>query len=116
MQNNLEELRQSKFGRRVLLQLLHPNCQKYVPLNLQQIMRPPAKPASGLEIVEGQVRICPAADRLHCTVYQLLLLMMCTTALLHGMCVLLSLTNEGSMQGLNVYICLLGSVAAETLS
>ena len=59
MQNNLDELRQSKFGRRVLLQLLHPNCQKYVPLYLQQIMRPPAKPATGMEIVEGQVSFCP---------------------------------------------------------
>ena len=86
--NNLEELHQSKFGRRVLLQLLHPNCQKYVPLNLQQIMQPPAKPASGLQIVEGQVRSCFAAGHLHCTAYQLLLLVMCTTALLHGACMM----------------------------
>ena len=59
--DQLDELQQHQLGRRVLLQLLQPNCQKYVPLHLQHIMRPPAKPASGFEILEGQVGFCHQA-------------------------------------------------------
>lgn len=55
LQSNLDELCRAKFGRRVLLQLLHPNYQKYVPLHHQQMAHPPAKPASGAEILEGGV-------------------------------------------------------------
>ena len=45
----------SKSGRRIILQLLHPNQQKYVPLHLQHMAHPPPKPASGFEILEDQV-------------------------------------------------------------
>ncbi len=49
------ELIKSKSGRRIILQLLHPNQQKYVPLHLQHMAHPPPKPASGFEILEDQV-------------------------------------------------------------
>ncbi|KAL0032330.1 hypothetical protein WJX79_005648 [Trebouxia sp. C0005] len=54
LQSNLSELIKSKFGRRIILQLLHPNQQKYVPLHLQHMAHPPPKPASGFEILEDQ--------------------------------------------------------------
>lgn len=47
VQKGLGELCKSKYGQRIILQLLHPDQQKYVPLHLQQIMHPPSKPASG---------------------------------------------------------------------
>lgn len=47
VQKSLGELCRSKYGQRIILQLLHPDQQKYVPLHLQQIMHPPSKPASG---------------------------------------------------------------------
>jgi len=55
LQSNLSELIKSKSGRRIILQLLHPNQQKYVPLHLQHMAHPPPKPASGSEILEDQV-------------------------------------------------------------
>jgi len=55
LQSNLSELMKSKSGRRIILQLLHPNQQKYVPLHLQHMAHPPPKPASGSKILEDQV-------------------------------------------------------------
>ena len=49
MQKNVGELCKSKYGQRIILQLLHPDQQKYVPLHLQQMMHPPSRPASGFE-------------------------------------------------------------------
>ena len=49
LQKNLSELCKSKYGQRIILQLLHPDQQKYVPLHLQHMMHPPSKPASGFE-------------------------------------------------------------------
>ncbi|DBA93738.1 TPA: hypothetical protein ACH3X3_013804 [Trebouxia sp. C0006] len=57
LQNNLSELIKSKPGRRIILQLLHPNQQKYVPLHLQHMAHPPPKPASGSEILEDQEQV-----------------------------------------------------------
>ncbi|KAL3157064.1 hypothetical protein ABBQ38_001311 [Trebouxia sp. C0009 RCD-2024] len=52
LQKNLSELCKSKYGRRIILQLLHPNQQKYVPLHVQQMMHPPSKSASGFKTSE----------------------------------------------------------------
>ncbi|KAL0034219.1 hypothetical protein WJX77_003906 [Trebouxia sp. C0004] len=57
LQSNLCELSKSKSGRRIILQLLHPNHQKYVPLHLQQMAHPPPKPASGFKILEDQEQV-----------------------------------------------------------
>lgn len=54
LQKNLGELCRSKYGQRIILQLLHPDQQKYVPLHLQQMMHPPSKPASGFEASREQ--------------------------------------------------------------
>lgn len=54
MQKNLSELCKSKYGRRIILQLLHPDQQKYVPLHVQQMMHPPSKSASGFKTSEEQ--------------------------------------------------------------
>ena len=62
LQKNLSELCKSKYGQRIILQLLHPDQQKYIPLHLQQMMHPPPKPASGFEASgeqeTEQVRLC----------------------------------------------------------
>lgn len=55
MQGGLPELCKHKYGRRVLLQLLRPNAQKYVPMNVQKMCQSPAKPASGFEVAADQV-------------------------------------------------------------
>ncbi|KAL3132742.1 hypothetical protein ABBQ32_009245 [Trebouxia sp. C0010 RCD-2024] len=54
LQKNLSELCKSKYGRRIILQLLHPDQQKYVPLHVQQMMHPPSKSASGFKTSEEQ--------------------------------------------------------------
>lgn len=55
MQGGLSELCQHKYGRRVVLQLLRPNTQKYVPMNVQKMCQSSPKPASGFEVLPDQV-------------------------------------------------------------
>lgn len=58
MQGGLAELCKNKHGRRVILQLLQPNAQKYVPLNVQKMCQSPPKPASGFEVPSDEVQEC----------------------------------------------------------
>lgn len=43
VQSDLAELVEHKYGYRVLMQLLHPYCGRYLPPQLLAISRPPAK-------------------------------------------------------------------------
>ena len=64
LQKILSEVCQGKYGRRIMLQLLHPDQQKYVPLHLQQMMQPPTKLASGFEASADEV--CSALMTSYC--------------------------------------------------
>ena len=85
MQKNVDELCRSKYGQRIILQLLHPDQQKYVPLHLQQMMHPPSKPASGFEALGeqeiGQVRFQLSVRFLQlCVLQTLMFLFACSIA------------------------------------
>lgn len=60
-QKDLEELAEHKYGYRVLAQLLHPWCGRYLPPQLAAVARPPAKEYSAEAMRRPQHEVVAAA-------------------------------------------------------